>query len=254
MLDAGNIVALRLAIGIVKLYDIRHNRLRKTGGLAVAVRRKAVKRRVVVSALGAAAEMIGDIAPGEDICGVTMGQFSLIDLLEHLLNQTGPADVAISTWTAGIYDQERAAAFYANGRIRSIKWLVDPSMFGRRPELAGSMIAAFGVGAFRSVNTHAKFMTISNDRWSLVVRSSMNLNPNKRLENFDISDCPKLLAFFDGIVGQYWRELQPSLGGSQAEAVFQDILARYTGEHRPQVARRSRDEVSPAMAAFLAAG
>lgn len=218
------------------------------------IKRKATKRRVVVSALAAAADMIGAIEPGDDITGVTMGQFSLIDLLEHILDQTGPADVAISTWTAGIYDQERAAAFYANGRIRDIKWLVDPSMFARRPELAGSMVEAFGVGAFRAVNTHAKFMTISNERWSLVVRSSMNLNPNKRLENFDITDNAEMLAFFDGIVGQYWRELQPSLDGSQAEAVFVDILARYTGEQRKPVAKRSRDEVSPAMAAFLAAG
>ena len=218
------------------------------------IKRKATKRRVVVSALAAAADMIGAIEPGDDITGVTMGQFSLIDLLEHLLDQTGPADVAISTWTAGIYDQERAAAFYANGRIRSIKWLVDPSMFARRPELAGSMVEAFGVGAFRAVNTHAKFTTISNERWSLVVRSSMNLNPNKRLENFDITDSAEMLAFFDGIVGQYWRELQPSLDGSQAEAVFVDILARYTGEQRKPIAKRSRDEISPAMAAFLAAG
>ena len=34
------------------------------------------------------------------------------------------------------------------------------------------------------------------EKWNLVIRSSMNLNKNKRFEQFDIDDCPKMAAFF----------------------------------------------------------
>lgn len=47
-----------------------------------------------------------DGKPGDDICGITNGQFSLIDIIDHVLTQTGPADVAIATWTMGVYDAE----------------------------------------------------------------------------------------------------------------------------------------------------
>jgi hypothetical protein len=128
---------------------------------AVCFRRKGARRLFRESGTHAAAEIIGPIAPGDDICGVTNGQFSLVDIIEHVLAQTGPADVTIATWTMGIYDAEQAYRFVADKRIRSIRFVVDPSMFTRRPELAAVLVKAFGPDAFRAVNSHAKFATVS---------------------------------------------------------------------------------------------
>jgi hypothetical protein len=190
------------------------------------VRRNVRRRKVVASAVDAAAEMIGSITPGDDITGVTNGQFSLIDIIEHVLGQTGPADLVVSTWTMGIYDAERASKFCANGAIRSIRWLVDPSMFGRRPELAGRLVAQFGVDSFRAANTHAKFATIRGDDLQVCIRSSMNLNPNKRMENFDISADETMVRWFERIADSVF-EVVDAANRSQSHEVFAGILAEY---------------------------
>lgn len=209
--------------------------LRTTVGLdasAIAIapdtvqRRRVRQRRIAASGLADATRLIGPIAKGEEISGVTNGQFSLIDILEHVLDCIGPAEVVISTWTMGVYDMEHAAAFYADRRITRIRWLVDPSMFGRRPALAGSLVNAFGADAFRAVNTHAKFATLTNDEWAVTIRSSMNLNRNERLESFDITEDRELHDFYAGIVDRVFATVDAQ-SRSQAKAFFDSLLADY---------------------------
>lgn len=47
-----------------------------------------------------AIQTIGDISKGMEMFGFTKGQFSMIEVLEHIIDQTGPADVSIITWSA----------------------------------------------------------------------------------------------------------------------------------------------------------
>lgn len=194
-----------------------------------AQRRRVRQRRIATSGLADAARLIGPLARGEDVSGVTNGQFSLIDILEHVLDCIGPAEVAISTWTMGVYDMEHAAAFYADRRITRIRWLVDPSMFGRRPALAGSLVNAFGAESFRAVNTHAKFATLANDDWAVTIRSSMNLNRNERLESFDLTEDRTLCDFYTGLVDRVFAQVRPE-SRSQAKAFFDGLLAAYEQE------------------------
>ncbi len=204
--------------------DVRAQELRERP----VVRRRRGAVRLVASAVGQASEVIGRIEPGIEISGVTNGQFSLIDILEHVLAEIGPADVLVSTWTMGIYDATRAEAFCQNGAIRRIRWLVDPSMFGRRPEIAGKLVQAFGQESFRAVNNHAKFATLANDDFAICIRSSMNLNPNKRLENFDICESPELTAFFNGLADDiFGRFPAGDKGGTQSRKFFADILKTF---------------------------
>ena len=193
--------------------------------------RRVVKKRTVASATASAARLIGPLERGVEITGLTNGQFGLIDILRHVLSEIGPADVAISTWTMGIYDAQECAAFVSDGRIRRIRWVVDPSMFGRKPELVAPLLRAFGLDAFRPVNTHAKFCTLVNETWAVAVRSSMNLNPNRRLESFDISEGPELARFFNAVVDDIFERM-PAGERSQAEGRFASILRAVDGEER----------------------
>lgn len=186
-------------------------------------RQPARGRQFRTSGTADAAALIGDLALGDEICGVTNGQFSLIDILEHLLTQTGPADVTVATWTMGIYDGERAWSFVENRAIRRIRFVLDPSMFSRRPELAAVLVRSFGVEAFRGVNCHAKFATVRGERLAVAVRSSMNLNPNNRLECFDLSVDDATARFFEDIVDEIWRKI-PTNNESQAAAVFRSLF------------------------------
>jgi hypothetical protein len=190
----------------------------------VSFRRKGARRYYRESATATAAQIVGPIAAGDDICGVTNGQFSLVDVVEHVLSQTGPADVSIATWTMGIYDAEQAYRFVTDKRIRSIRFVVDPSMFTRRPELAAVLVRAFGPDAFRAVNSHAKFATVRGDSLAVAVRSSMNLNRNERLESFDITACQEMTNFFEMLVSKIWAKVDQD-SRSQSRAIFERLLA-----------------------------
>jgi len=133
---------------------------------------------------------------------LTKGQFSLIDLIRAVLERTGPADLVVSTWTAAGREIEDAAALLGDGRIRSLRWLVDFSFQSRRPDLCGALREAFGDETIRVTRNHAKFVLASNDAWSVVVRTSMNLNKNPRLEYVEVCDDRDLLGFYLWVVDE----------------------------------------------------
>lgn len=160
---------------------------------------KPRKRRIVGNALASASDMIGKIEPGCEIFGLTAGQFSFIDVMDHVLNQIGPAHCIVSTWTASYANIEKAMRFCSDSRIKSCRWLVDRSFKTRKPELCKHLVDVFGNDAIRTASSHAKFMLLWNDSWSIVIRTSMNLNQNPRIEDFEISDDADLM--------EYMREL-----------------------------------------------
>ena len=200
-------------------YDLRVQELPVVPGV-----RSASPARAVADHLGGPAQVIGEIVPGLALAALTNGQFSMIDIVEYVLREIGPADLALSTWTTGINDERQAAAFYRNGLVRSARFMVDPLMFDRRPEVVGPMVEAFGVSAFRAVNTHAKFAVMSNERFAVTVRGSMNLNKNARLENFDLSESREVAALYLAIVDAAFSRSFTE-GVQRSAALFQGLMA-----------------------------
>ena len=153
-----------------------------------------------------AAEAIGAVVPGLEVYVLTFGQFSLIDALHYLVEQTGPADVDMSVWTAAHADLTRSAALLERSSIRRMRWVVDRSFEARQPSFIARMRSLFGDGAIRVTASHCKFLAIRNERWNLAVRTSMNLNENPRLENLEVSDDPALCGFLTGVVDSIFEE------------------------------------------------
>ncbi|GMV81504.1 MAG: hypothetical protein AMXMBFR7_26880 [Planctomycetota bacterium] len=165
--------------------------------MSVYKRNSRAAGREIRRALSArnAAEALGEITRGCEIYGLSKGQFSLVDIIEHCLKATGPADVVLSTWTAAGADIDFALALLRNGSIRSMRFIVDFSFPTRQPAYCAALRERFGDDAIRLTKTHAKFVTITNTDWNLVIRSSMNLNENRRLESFEISDDAGMAAY-----------------------------------------------------------
>lgn len=159
--------------------------------------RRTVRRTINAAT---AAEAVGPITSGAEIYGLSKGQFSLIELIEYLLDTTGPADLTISTWTAAGADLAHTAGFLADGRVRSCRWLVDFSFPSRQPGYCAQLVERFGDASVRTTANHAKFVMIRNDKWNVVVRTSMNLNLNLRLESYEISDDADLADWLSTIV------------------------------------------------------
>lgn len=167
-------------------------------------KRNAAAGRAVRKNLAAkvASEAIGEIESGCEIFGLNKGKFSLIDIIAHCLEATGPADVTISTWTAAGADMGFAYDLMRRGEIRSLRMIVDFSFPTRQPEYCAALRERFGDSCLRVTKTHAKFVLIRNSAWNIVVRSSMNLNENRRLESFEISDHAGMADFLEQVIDQ----------------------------------------------------
>ena len=193
-----------------------------TARKAVSHTRPTPARRPRLSKITNAREALADFDRGRETYCLTFGQFSLMDAIEAILDKTGPADVAISTWTAGNADLSRSAEHLHDGRIRSLRFVADCSFGQRQPGYLAELVRLFGDDAIRTTRTHAKFAVITNDTWTVAVRTSMNLNENPRLESIEISDDPSLAGFLlrvidelfaEEVVGDYSTKSRPELPG-----------------------------------------
>jgi hypothetical protein len=79
---------------------------------------KPANRSVRIAKKACAADAIGTIQKNTDTFVLTFGQFSLIDVICAVLDQIGPADVSISTWTAADADLRRSAALMEAAQIK----------------------------------------------------------------------------------------------------------------------------------------
>jgi hypothetical protein len=156
---------------------------------------------------------------GREIFGLTKGQFSLIDLIEAVLERTGPAALSISTWTAAGTDVSTALALVASGRVTAARWLVDLTFTRRCPQLAARIREAFGPDAIRVTRNHAKFTLLQNATWQVVIRTSMNLNMNPRLEDYTVAHDPELAAFLGQALDDLWTTQRRGLADGDHQAL-----------------------------------
>lgn len=164
------------------------------------------KRRARFSKSASAAQSIRGFEPGSMVTCLTFGQFSLIDLVQAALQITGPAHVTISTWSAGFYDANAAKNFRDSGAMLSLRFVMDAGQQKRGQATQGQVAELFGAENVRTARSHAKFVTIKNDAWSIAITSSMNLNLNQRVEQFmmvdDAETCGLFLDFVDALFAE----------------------------------------------------
>lgn len=200
---------------------------------AKSVTRKVPAQRAQrLSKVTNARDALADFDHGMETYCLTFGQFSLMDAVEAILEKTGPADVALSTWTAGSADLTRSEESLRNGNIRSLRFVVDCSFGQRQPGYLAQVRKLFGDDAIRSTRTHAKFVVITNSEWSVAVRTSMNLNENPRLEHIEVADDPRLAGFLLAIVdevfaeenvGDFSTKRRPALAGIESVTPTQTV-------------------------------
>jgi len=191
-----------------------------------ANKRKPRKRRIDPVCVDAAQLHAGALEKGVEICGLTNGSFSVIDLIDMCLCCSGPADIVIATWTASAGNISRANDFLKDGRVKSLRFLVDGSFMSRQPAYCQELIDFFGRDSIRTIGIHAKFALIGNDDWKIVLRTSANLNLNKRIEFYDITEGYELYDYFMDLVDWIWRTEKP--GELSRQTIMEN---RNTDEH-----------------------
>lgn len=172
---------------------------------AESVRRDNVTRDFRHGTRGESARRcIGEITKGCDIFGLTKGDFSMIDILRHVAAEIGPCRIDIGTWTAAHSDVKQAWDMLEDRRILSMRWLVDRSFPQRQPKYYKAVLDKFGRDSVRLARFHAKFILLENDDYSVAVRTSMNLNENKRIEFYELSEGSPISGYLRQIVDYHF--------------------------------------------------
>lgn len=180
-------------------------------GVRVLERKRPGVRRHRMLRPNSARIALDPFKPGHDYEVMTNGAFSLLDCVLVLLEKSGPADVAICTYSAGLYDAEVMNRFVETGNVRSIRLVLDGSIktLGGTRGYAVTLMDVFGEECIRTTRTHAKFVTITNEHHTFTISSTANLNENKRLELFYFSDDPDRAAFYEAVVDEVFNDVKP---------------------------------------------
>jgi hypothetical protein len=158
-----------------------------------------------------AAEAISGLTRDVEIYGFTKGQFSLLDLLTAAIDVTGPAAIVLSTWTAARTEIQALRQLRDEGKMTSLRWLVDVTFARRDPAAAPAIRETFGLDAIRVAQNHSKFALFTAPNWQLVLRTSMNLNMNPRFEDFTLGHDPALYQFLAAIIQEIWTKQKREL-------------------------------------------
>lgn len=154
------------------------------------------------------------VVPGARVLGLTDGRFSLIDLIFHVLQNTGRANVALATWSAGIKDAHQVKWMVDNDLINEIRVLTDHSYRTRQARYAIALEELFGPENIRTSEMHAKYVLIWNETRKVCIRTSMNLNANKTCETFEIDDDVDIFDFYMGYVEHTFGTMPTGVEGS----------------------------------------
>lgn len=146
------------------------------------------RRKRAVESFRTAAEAIGTIEPGAALFAITRGQWSMIDAILACLDQIGPADLSIWTWTVAEYEVECLERLRTDARIKTGRLVIDYGARNKNAGLIRQWKSGFGTDSVRYVVNHSKIATLRTEKFKLLLRGSMNLNFNPRFENFDLTE------------------------------------------------------------------
>jgi len=107
------------------------------------------------------------------------GNFNLIRLIFHLLKQTGPAHVFITTYSISQQSLEKVQSALNKKDLLSIRFLIDNRVKVMSPKPFQMLRQSF---AYRCVSLHAKVALIENEDWRISIVTSQNATDNPKLE------------------------------------------------------------------------
>ncbi len=192
------------------------------------------KPKLIRHAFHGTHDAIGKLEHGCELFCFTKGQLLLINILACILDQTGPCDLDIITWAIGNETIDKLSALKNAGKIKRLRLIIDYSVYSMHPEYCTKIRQVFGDESIRVTKNHAKVLILRNDEWNLSVRSSMNLNVNRRLEYFEISDDKELANFFQEFFEEWWR--------TRSTGASWEYEGKYHGDELKKFGRDNSDE------------
>ena len=122
---------------------------------------------------------IGYIINGKTTHYYSYGNFNLVRLIIHLLKQTGPANVFMTSYSFSQTSIEQILNHRQKGNILSFRVLIDNRVKTMSPIPFQMLTTAFD---YRCSSIHAKVALIWNDSWNISIVTSQNATDNPKME------------------------------------------------------------------------
>jgi hypothetical protein len=172
----------------------------------LAIKTKKVKPILRYMPNASASQVARLVVKDARVIGLTRGQFSLIDLIYSVLQQTGAADVVCCTWSAGIKDANTVKWMMDTNLVSSFMLVTDHSYVTRKSQYILGISDLFGLENIRTAEIHAKFVLIKNEKFTICIRTSMNLNANRTCESFEIDENVEIYDFYANFINSTFKE------------------------------------------------
>lgn len=125
-------------------------------------------------------EHIGQLEPGHTWLYLTGGKWSNHQLLQFILERTGPADVYAATWSITEAPVRVMQKLLASGQMKSLTLLTDHRIKSRAPQ-AWQLMQSLNATVHLS-KCHAKITVAIGEEYGIVVINSQNMTNNPRIE------------------------------------------------------------------------
>lgn len=132
---------------------------------------------------------IGEIRMGGIYNFWTFGRYAMADIINHLLRQTGPADVMATTWSLNTRSVQELVNRKRDGLLRSFRMWIDPRVHRAAPEPLQLLRSNFETVI---APVHAKVTVIGNKDWKISVCGSVNFTSNPQPERGVIQCIPEI--------------------------------------------------------------
>jgi hypothetical protein len=122
---------------------------------------------------------IGQLQKGKTTHYYSYGNFNLVRLIIHLLKQTGPAHVFMTSYSFSQTSIEQLLNHRQKGNILSFRVIIDNRVKTMSPVPFQMLSTAFD---YRCSSVHAKVALLWNDNWNISVVTSQNATDNPKME------------------------------------------------------------------------
>ena len=137
-------------------------------------------------------KIIGKIVEGENIHFYSWANFNLVRLILHILEQTGPAHLLMTSYSFSQKSVESLLNKKNKGQLLSVRLLVDNRVKVMSPKPFQMLSNSF---EYKCLSVHAKVALIYNDNIKISIVTSQNATDNPKLERGTIYTDPEIFNF-----------------------------------------------------------
>lgn len=135
---------------------------------------------------------LGVMSKGECKHYWSFGNFNLMRLVFWILDQIGPSDIILSTYSISPKTIQGVINRREKGIIRDIRFIVDNRVRSLSPKPFSLLVSNFD---YRCTSIHAKVACIWNDKWHVTVVTSQNATDNPKAERGTIFTDKQIFDF-----------------------------------------------------------